>query len=266
MNAEALNRSLSFLPDSMIEEAICSRAKKRIHFTPWLRAAACIAVVLGLLFGISFPWLSGEKYITAPSILAVKAYAFENEWKPSEYILKEGVTAYDHGWLQDFCFTINCVAGFPITFSFSEDREEYQNLVLELSVNKGIFIDGSKDIDENGNFHRRENRWIRSKEITTWIDRTVYWHEGEYDDTGKWIDWAKEGYYDDVYIEVLIRDGENIVGYAVLNMAYRKTPVERWQIFLIKSVYYPKILGRYQNVSEEYVRQQIEAVKQTQQQ
>ncbi len=259
MNAEALSRSLSFLPDSMIGEAIHSRAKKRIHFTPWLRAVVCIAVVLGLLFGISFPWLSGEKYITAPSVLAVKAYAFENEWKPSEHILKEGVTAYDHGWLQDYSFEINCVPGFPITFSFSKDREKYQNLVLDISVEKGHFVEGFKDIDSNGEFQGREGSTTARKQISSILDRTIYWRYWEVDpETGK-ATTSWETVLTDVYIDVVLRDGDNIIGYAVIKL--ENTDLSRYEMYLLKSVYYPKILDNYQKVTEEYIQDQIETVK-----
>lgn len=67
------------------------------------------------------------------------------------------------------------------------------------------------------------------------------------------------------YVDMIVYDGELIVGYAVCKLQDRtgkENPLEFvYEAEIVKSVSFPQIDGKYQKVSEEYVLEQIEQLK-----
>ena len=58
------------------------------------------------------------------------------------------------------------------------------------------------------------------------------------------------------YINIIIRDGKNIVGYAVVNIYtndLENAPAQSYYAKLLKSVSFPKVDGKYQKITSEYV-------------
>ena len=67
-----------------------------------------------------------------------------------------------------------------------------------------------------------------------------------------------------VYADMVVRDGDNIIGYAVIKI-YTHDPedqhVRTFGAVLLQSVSFPLVNSEYQNVTEEYVKSQIEQIK-----
>jgi hypothetical protein len=79
---------------------------------------------------------------------------------------------------------------------------------------------------------------------------TVYWIAN--------LDFAKGTKLDQVYITVVIRSGEHIIGYSVLQVVTEKQDTSR--LYWIKEIdgqLYPKVDGNFQDVTQDYVDQQM---------
>ena len=66
------------------------------------------------------------------------------------------------------------------------------------------------------------------------------------------------------YVDVLVREQEHLVGYAVIKIQSKITTVGGKAYFanVIKNTFYPKTNdGQYQTVSENYVREKIQEIK-----
>ena len=59
-----------------------------------------------------------------------------------------------------------------------------------------------------------------------------------------------------------MKQEENIVGYAVICIDQTRESPPGHEAYLVEAVRYPKILGKYQEIKEDYVLQQIEKAKQ----
>jgi len=114
-----------------------------------------------------------------------------------------------------------------------------ENVVFIFSVDKGV-LDKVKIGEEP------ESPLIVYKNLNANYDDEVCWMSREYLDDASMVTEA--------FIEIILRVEQNIVGYAVV-----------WCIgnsgFVIKSVLFPQIDGKYQNVSGEYVKTAFEEVK-----
>jgi len=57
------------------------------------------------------------------------------------------------------------------------------------------------------------------------------------------------------FIEIVLKSEQNIIGYVVIEAGVTRKAV------ILKSVLFPQINGKYQSISEEYVKSEIEKVK-----
>jgi hypothetical protein len=76
-----------------------------------------------------------------------------------------------------------------------------------------------------------------------------------------WMDYDEDEHD---FVEIVLKLGQNIIGYAVIDVIRRFEPeshVRWWDALVLKSVLFPQEDGKYQNVSEEYVKTAIEKVK-----
>jgi hypothetical protein len=120
--------------------------------------------------------------------------------------------------------------------------------------------------------HPDNNTVFECKPYTGRLQRLVDYHDnddeknlsvksgGEF----RWMDGNNyprdESYSDHDFIEIVLKTGQNIIGYAVIDILERN--YERlWDALVLKSVLFPRADGEYQNVSEEYVKTAIEKVK-----
>jgi hypothetical protein len=82
---------------------------------------------------------------------------------------------------------------------------------------------------------------------------------------GGWFRWGTAIYSEEGhdFIEIVLKLGKNIIGYAVVDIIQRYENIGefQWDALVLKSVLFPQADGKYQNVSEEYVKTAIEKVK-----
>jgi len=71
--------------------------------------------------------------------------------------------------------------------------------------------------------------------------------------------WHGIGLVSNAFIEILLKSEENLIGYALIKVNSRNAVSH--EAVLLKSVLFPQINGKYQKVSEEYVKAAIEKVK-----
>jgi hypothetical protein len=66
------------------------------------------------------------------------------------------------------------------------------------------------------------------------------------------------------YINIVIQEEENIVGYAVVEIStndLENEPAQTYSIKLLKSISFPKVNGEYQKITVEYVAAEMEQIK-----
>ena len=65
------------------------------------------------------------------------------------------------------------------------------------------------------------------------------------------------------FIEILLKSAENIIGYTVLEVFKKTKPIGPmvFDAIPLKSVLFPQVDGKYQEISEEYVKTAIERIK-----
>lgn len=135
--------------------------------------------------------------------------------------------------------------GLPLKLSVTE----YDDLSFEVSVDGGTLLlwEGNKITYLGSSFNTRN-------------DTTVYWtnlsRTGESD---------FERYMGTTaYINIIIHEGENIVGYAVVEIYtndLENEPAQTYSAKLLKSVSFPKANGEYQKITAEYVATEMEQIK-----
>ncbi len=76
--------------------------------------------------------------------------------------------------------------------------------------------------------------------------------------------WINDGYDDEViYIEVIFKDDGYIVGYGLLEavLFYENEMPFGYNLSVLRSIVFPKVNNKHQNISEEYVLMQFEKYK-----
>ena len=90
------------------------------------------------------------------------------------------------------------------------------------------------------------------KNVNVHSGDSIYWTPyGTGEEIWNWGEYA--------FIEIVLKSGENITGYSVVRVAFINP--ESHSISVRKSVVFPQVDGKYQNVSEEYVIASIEEAK-----
>ena len=119
-----------------------------------------------------------------------------------------------------------------------------ENVVFICTVDNGVLARSPRDPEEP---LYAKNRNAHSGYNISWVSR-------EWLDGGAWVDQA--------FIEIVLKLEQNIIGYVVIKANTTiTTPRSPCPLFILKSVLFPQIDGKYQNVSEEYVNAAIEKVK-----
>ncbi len=256
MSKFILSKAMGNIPDDMLMEAM---EVKRATGRRWIIRAAACAAVLALLIGTMFFWPSeirteDGKIISAPGIL--KAYACELEnvdvAQRADYALIEGDDfSRISVWHPAFGYT-PAARGIALSFLLEEDALLAHEITLEISTNLGELIgcknDGYPDL---------------GKKTTVKNGETVHWTGYEilraHDSSNETLAQALER-LGGAYIDIIIKADGNIVGYAVVEIgALPKVDVLCSK--LKNSVYFPKVNGEFQAITDKYVRQQIAALK-----
>lgn len=233
MNVKKFSDAMSELDSKYIDEALNYKKKaKKPVWVKWGAMAACLCIVLALGVLIKSP-TSGE--IVGPGFLAITAYAASSD---EEMIMQEGIELpLDYNW----SLAISSRPGLPLKLS----ADEYPNVTFEVSV-------------DNGKLLLWENNKISAMSSPFEVENgtTIYWTN---------IYQADEKYMGTTaYINIIIRDGKNIVGYAVVNIYtndLENAPAQSYYAKLLKSVSFPQVNGEYQKITVEYVAAEMEQIK-----
>ena len=264
-NGKILSEQLSYLPDELVSETMETPAKQAHQFgvRRVLRAAACLAVILGLLFGIPKFNPETQSPVIGPGLLSVTVSAtnaISNQLQTQ--VLVEGVSIPDNTFLG---FT-NLYVGIPTQLSVETEDFAFDQISYSLSATAGVYADNVRQ--------GYTSDWFET--ITCENGSTVRWslnHDADAD----WYD----NKFDQCYSKIVIYCTNHIIGYAVIRYDRLYTdewaeiypeiaphyahldepvPVDVFVCTLVASVSFPKVDGTYQEVSEAYVNECMDQV------
>lgn len=249
-----------------VQTATGLQKKKNFPIRKFAAVAACLALMAGLM-ALAF---GGSGVVTSPGILTVMAYGADQN---IVYITSPDIVEHkaicssspDRGWQY----------GNPFTLNVSGEQNEWQNVYFS------VLCDGGRiTIKDEDGYH------TVSTPYTAQNGETIYWHHADDEWNIKPI----------VYIDIIIYSEDQIVGYTVLQlrMATCEDIAEEYSLevshegfepdgeirtdvfhceggdhlvdYMFKveklaSVFFPKVHGEYQNISEEYLLERIKEVK-----
>ncbi len=241
MNTKKFSEAMGEIDDKYVEEAIRYRATKKAKglSSKWIKRGAiaaclCVALVAGVLFKTSAP-----DVVIAPGFLTVTAYAASSD---EEITMQEGIELpTDYKW----SLAMSSRPGLPLKLSTTE----YDDLSFEVSVDGGTLL-----------FWESNKITYLGSSFNTGNDTTVYWtnlsQTGE-NDFERYMGTT-------AYINIVIHEEENIVGYAVVEIStndLENEPAQTYSIKLLKSISFPKVNGEYQKITAEYVAAEMEQIK-----
>ncbi len=233
---EKLYNSISNIDSQYIEDVRTKKAKKTPVWRKWGAIAACLCaiMVLGL-----FAQFSAPDEITAPGFLVITAYAASSD---EGVTLQEGIDLpLDWNW----SLAINSRPGIPLKLS----AEEHPDATFEVSTEEGSLL-------------LWENNRITTMNSPSEVGNgtTIYWnniYQTNENDVEKYMGAT-------AYINIVIREKGNIVGYAVVEIHtddLENAPAQTYDAKLLKSVSFPKVDEKYQKITNEYVQSQMEQVR-----
>ncbi|MGN0999995.1 MAG: hypothetical protein ACI4PO_10620 [Faecousia sp.] len=238
MTGEFVSRQLSFLPENLIEEAMKEASRRQKTLYRVLRAAACLAVVIGILAGIGH-WNSGV--VTNPGILAVTVYA---EDASSTTLSPDTVLPYSYYWGMT-----EWAPGLPITLSVSDADYISENITFQVTVDGGGFYVG---VNGGTSIYPGASKPMPAR-FTIPNHTTIFW--SAFSDASGNDDFIRSGQV--AYADIIIYDDTEIIGYTVLRLDRESPDSIGFAASMLASVSFPAS----QAVTEEYVYAQIEKVK-----
>lgn len=264
MNGKHISKCLDSLPAAMLEEAM---KPYKSRFPGWriFRVAACLAIIVGLLVGIPRFFPGNTDIVAGAGILSVKVFAMNaetNEIVSAE--LEAGIAVENtHYWP----LIMNRYPGLPVFLSVETEEFPKDKITYDIRVDHGEYLDW-------GNTGVRVNSMGKAFSIPN--DVRIYWTLR--DDVLLWDDGDK---LDVVYTTITILCEDHIIGYALLRfdraygrdvlnaypgladtwIGHEDEPAYAYWSNLIASVSFPKIDGKYQDISQNYVDECINKVK-----
>ena len=112
----------------------------------------------------------------------------------------------------------------------------------------------TQDPGKEGNFIFRSTPYSSETSVTVSSGTTVFWSYRHYDENGMLTAGS-----DTVWLEFINRKDSDIIGYAVVKV--EKLGYCNYEAEVIKAVSFPKVNGKYQEVTEEQVNQLIDSAK-----
>lgn len=229
--------------------------QKKVGFAwrPAVRVATSVAVVAALLLTVVL-WRShedgGEPGIVAmPGI--IQAFACEMTDPENETVLVN----YD----------------FNIAANAMINNVQYPTIISEHGLGMKIMVDEQTLQDskitfdlscQHGSFYTWEKMEVspHAKTVVTHgqavsleNEQYVYWRAEK---TMLWTKFLDE--QGGIYINVIVRADEHIVGYAIFEIVAQDELMQFYGIAMRESVYYPKVDGQFQEITEEYVQSQMD--------
>lgn len=243
--AEKLLEAIGNIDSRYIDAAInyqkSAKGKRRV-----IAVAACIAVCIVGIYIYSIT----TGIVTQPGLLAITAYALSTDGEielMEEQTMNEGIQLpIEYAW----DLGISIVPGLPLKLSLADTP----------NATYDVFVDGGQFRDwPIADGLTEEKKYLGDKFSTT-NDRTIYWIN-YMSATGEIEYWTKEI----AYADIIIRDGDNIIGYAVVQITANDmdiaAPGRSYRAKLLASVSYPQIDGNYQVITLDYVHQCIRQAK-----
>lgn len=283
MLGKRLSESMSGIGDDLIADAMEYRAEKKRNV--WLRVAAAAAVVALVIGMTAALWPQGEEpgeqmgmptvgTTVAPTELpttlpdvptaptetqgyelvklanVLKVYACDNENATEEELKKFELTDTIESYKTMIAPYSQIYGGpIPFIFRFPEDHFAERDMSFYISVEDGWFFT-EKDGATGG----------LCKELRFENGDKIYWVNGSVSDA---IELHGSGWR--FYAHILIFADEEIVGYGIIEFAFYNPDIEgAIPTFVTEeftTVCFPMVKGEFQEVTEEYVWEQIEEYK-----
>ena len=267
MLGEDLSRALSDISMEKIEKAAKMERRSGVYF--WVKVAACAATVALVIGMVALMWPGEEKtgnqlekptsgmtaaptlptdvppetlpqkFFAAPGILKVygssKVDATEEELK--QYEMTDGIGSYGEGITHGG----GASKGISLLFRFPEDYFGEAKISFVVSTDYGRFLTTDR---------------ISQETVVVENGSIIWWRHGRVEEVEK----NKTGRF---YVNVIIYADEKAVGYGIIDFCYglNNLNVPIFWTTGFTTVCYPLIDGEYQDVTEEYLWEQIEAHK-----
>lgn len=262
MLGKDLSEALGGISDDKIEAAAYVVPKSRRHI--WVRVAACAAVLAILLTALLWPGETKNEdgqIVVSPGILRVYACDLEEvkSTELEEYALLEGV---EDSYLTHWSPYLDLISsGITMTFVVDDVELQKHELVVEISTNYGTLR----------GYHYNKKYWV-DEDLEKSKENACFGQSGMVDN-GEVVFWEGTDLLhsaqrekivsgeERVFIDVIIRSEDNIIGYAVLEAVLEKPELFMFGLTLLESAYFPKVEGQFQNVTPEYVEKRILEVK-----
>ena len=279
MLGEELSRALSDISDDKIEAAANMVPKSRKH--TWMRVAVCAAVV-ALVIGMTVAlWPQGERpgeqmgmptlgTTVAPTELpttlpdvptaptetkgyelvkltnVVKLYACDkenaSEEELKEYEITDAVDGYKVHWIEE----LDSYRGIRFALRLPDDYHEKAEIIFKLETSLGEYL--IKDKESGKRVSVGKTTEIGIGEIVAWRPE---------DDLQSMKDNIDPG---EIYLHITIYADDHIVGFGVIEMASNYILDRSFYAVTLRrfrAVSFPMVDGEYQDVTEEYIREQI---------
>lgn len=237
MSGKDLSEAMGGIADEKIESAIHAYEKKGTRRNVWFRVAAVAAMLAIVLTVALWPRQSENgEIITAPGIMKVYGY----DWEESQNI--DALEKYELTSNEDYFRMIYFAplsANIKSTFTFEVPEDYFGDAVVTFDVSCEY-----KEFCDDITVDNRKGIVFDSWELVKPL------HEI-----------GKEVGNGNFYLDIVIRADGNIVGYGVIAFCFYKDG-QACKAYWFKTVCFPLVDGQYQDVSEEYVWEQIAQCKQ----
>lgn len=251
MSKFMLSNAMGNLPDDILQEAM--EVKKHTGHKWLLRAAACLVLVIGMLFAT----MRGDNgIVTGNGLLTLTVYATDAE----PFITSSVDTAvpFSHIWSN----WVNWAPGWPITLSINSEDYQSDDIRFEVIVDGGVYYVGS---DGGTSIYPGYSKPMPA-EFSVPNNTTIFWSMWYTAEQSEHIQYEGE----EVFTKIIIYDGDRIIGYTVLRfdrLTYGELNAEYYEqlglpldelasayrLELLASVSFPKVDGEYQDITLEYV-------------
>lgn len=234
MTSEKLYELLGDLREERVQSVRQAEVPRRRRRRWWAAAAACLCAAV--LLAPLAPPLSPAGVTTASGLLTVTAYASTSE---ETVVMEEGIDLpADYRW----SLAMSSRPGVPLELT----APGHPDAAFEIAADGGALL-----LWEEGRI------LPQTPPFTAANGTTIYWTS--LIETEEGTPAAYSG--STAHIQVVVREEGHIIGYAVIQI-YREDA--EWAVYrarLLRSVFFPKVDGAYQDISASYVAGAIQEVK-----
>jgi hypothetical protein len=252
------------------------KRKSKADFRLIAKQVAVCAAMLALLMGTVYFWpASEENYITAPGLITVRAHEVDDTGNATieSVVLEQGVK-----FTPEYIFNpgANYQPSFPISFDVQHELYQGMQISFEVNTNAGIFekhLPGDlSHVDKS--LTEQYLYYYFGQHFTVDADTTIYWKPLAFDYEYMRVQFEKgnndlsqtyrELPYPEgpVYVDIIIRAANHIVGYCVIEItvdsAVTGVYANVFSFEIVSMISFPQVNGQWQNVTDQYVYNQIQ--------